>query len=50
MLERIARRHGLTRLRYTQIEEHLAIYETVRERYAGVAESPPAVSASVTDD
>ena len=44
-LQSIARRHGLTRLRYVQIERHLATYETVRERYAGaVAQSAEAGS------
>ncbi len=36
-LKSIAARHGLTRLRYVQIEQHLATYETVRKRYAGVS-------------
>ena len=34
-LKEIAEAHGLTRVRYTQIERHLATYETVRARYAG---------------
>ena len=35
-LNSIARRHGLTRNRYVQIEQHLATYETVRKRFTEV--------------
>jgi hypothetical protein len=38
-LKSIAMRHGLTRNRYVQIEQHLATYETVRKRFAGVVKS-----------